>query len=62
LRRGFFGLFLRRRRSHFDALSAQRCIKVFEGSLSSRSFLAVSMPATGRPLGSINPICTSTLA
>jgi hypothetical protein len=44
------------------ALSAQRAIKVFDGSVSSTSFFAVATPATGNRAASSNPICTSTEA
>ena len=44
------------------ALSAQRAISVFDGSVSSTSFFAVATPATGSRAGSSSPICTSTEA
>jgi hypothetical protein len=47
---------------HLPADRSQPFIKVFDGRVSSSSLRAVSMPATGRPLGSSLPICTSTLA
>ena len=47
---------------YFPALSDQRAIKVFDGSDSSTSFFAVSMPATGSFFGSSSPIWTSTEA
>jgi hypothetical protein len=47
---------------YFPALSDQRAIKVFDGSDSSTSFFAVSMPATGSFFGSSSPTWTSTEA
>jgi hypothetical protein len=49
-------------RQRLSSLSFQRDIRVFAGRLSSRIFRAVSIPATGRPFGSINPNCTSAVA
>ncbi len=48
--------------AYSDSLLDQRPISVLDGSCSSSSFFAVSAPATGRPVGSSRPICTSTLA
>ncbi|MNU06657.1 hypothetical protein D3C72_2519240 [compost metagenome] len=48
--------------AYLSALSCQRAISVFDGSVSSSSLRAVSTPATGKPAGSSLPICTSTLA
>ena len=42
--------------------SVQRGIRPLDGSVSSATLRAVSMPATGRPCGSSRPICTSTEA
>ena len=47
---------------HLPADRSQAFIKVFDGRVSSSSLRAVSIPATGSPLGSSLPICTSTLA
>ena len=44
----------------FPSLVAHAFINPFVGSDSSTNFLAVSMPATGNPMGSSTPICTST--
>lgn len=47
---------------YLPSLCRQRAISMFDGSVSSSSFRAVSTPATGKPFGSSRPICTSTLA
>ena len=44
----------------FPLLVAQARIMVFDGNVLSNSFLAVSMPATGSPVGSSFPICIRT--